>query len=62
MKTGEGELRDSIDRFYTLVGVQELQGLLTNAGLTVIATREGVAKGCAGTDDPFVIIRARKDA
>lgn len=61
MKTGEGDLRDGIDRFYTLVTVPELTGLVTGAGLTVIATREGEGKGCAGTIDPFVIMRARKD-
>jgi SAM-dependent methyltransferase len=61
MKTGDGDLRDGIDRFYTLVGVAELNGLVTDAGLTVIATREGEAKGCAGTIDPFVIMRARKN-
>ena len=62
MKTGTGEERDSIDRQYTYVTVDELQGLIRDAGLTVIATREGREKGFAGTDDPFVIMRARKDA
>ena len=62
MKTGDGDLRDDIDRFYTLVTVTELQGLVRDAGLTVIALREGEGKGCAGTIDPFVILRARKDA
>ena len=61
MKTGQGDLRDDIDRFYTLVTVLELAELVTDAGFNVIATREGEGKGCAGTIDPFVIMRARKD-
>jgi SAM-dependent methyltransferase len=62
MKTGTGEERDSIDRKYTYVTVAELADLISDAGMTVIATREGRDKGCAGTLDDFVIMRARKDA
>ena len=61
MKTGEGEARDAIDRQYTYVGIAELRGLLADAGLSVIATETGREKGCAGTMDDFVIMRARKD-
>ena len=62
MKTGTGEERDSIDRKYTYVTVAELADLISDAGMTVIATREGRDKGCAGTLDDFVIMRARKNA
>ncbi len=60
MKTGKGEARDQIDRKYTFVTLPELQGLLQGAGFAVIGIDEGREKGCAGTDDPFVVMRARK--
>lgn len=61
MKTGTGEDRDSINRKYTYVTVDELRGLLADAGFTVLNTREGTEQGCAGTIDPFVIVLARKN-
>ncbi|SFS20394.1 class I SAM-dependent DNA methyltransferase [Yoonia litorea] len=61
MKTGSGEGRDRLDRNYTYVTVPELDALISDAGLTVTATREGCEKGCAGTEDPFVIMLARKN-
>jgi len=62
MKTGKGEDRDHIDRFYTYVSVDELHGLLADAGFDILATEEGQEVGCAGTNDPFVVVRARKHA
>lgn len=59
MKTGTGEARDRIDRFYTFVGRTELAGLLEAASFTVIAVEEGEERGLAGTLDPFVLMRAR---
>lgn len=59
MKTGTGETRDRLDRFYTYVTQQEITGLVTAAGFTVIAEEEGAERGLAGTLDPFLIIRAR---
>lgn len=59
LKTGEGEGRDRLGRFYTYVTVPEITGLVTAAGFTVVATEEGHEVGLAGTDDPFVILRAR---
>lgn len=61
MKTGKGEERDRIDRNYTYVTVPELQGLLTDAGFTVLAVEEGEERGAAGTVDAFMIMRARKN-
>jgi len=61
LKTGSGEARDDIDRLYTYLTVTELHDLLTTAGFAVIATVEGHEIGCAGTDDPFVAMRARKN-
>ncbi|MEZ5913668.1 MAG: class I SAM-dependent methyltransferase [Paracoccaceae bacterium] len=62
LKTGTGEGRDRLERFYTYVTVPEITGLLGNAGFAVIATEEGRETGLAGTDDPFVILRARRGA
>ncbi|MEJ6399275.1 class I SAM-dependent DNA methyltransferase [Yoonia sp. 208BN28-4] len=60
MKVGEGEDRDHIERKYTYVTVTELRGLLEDAGFTILGIDEGREKGCAGTVDPFVVMRARK--
>lgn len=62
MKTGTGAARDKIDRYYTYVTVPELTEMLTAAGLSAFATEEGREMGCAGTEDPFVIMLSRKDA
>ena len=62
LKTGTGEARDAIDRLYTFVTKAELRGLLHDAGVTILTTREGHEVGCAGTDDPYVIIQGRKNA
>ncbi|MDW4550244.1 class I SAM-dependent methyltransferase [Defluviimonas sp. D31] len=58
MKTGTGEGRDALDRFYTYVGRDELLGLLAAAGFTVTGTDEGIETGLAGTPDPWIIVRA----
>jgi len=58
MKTGTGEGRDRLDRFYTYYSRAALEALLAGAGFTVIAVREGHEVGLAGTDDPFIILRA----
>lgn len=60
MKLGAGEERDKIDRLYSYLTVAELHGLLADAGFTVLETEEGHEVGCAGTDDPYVAVRARK--
>ena len=62
MKTGSGAARDAMDRFYTYVSVQELHALIAATGLTVTDVKEGEEVGLAGTKDPFVLMRARKDA
>lgn len=62
MKVGEGDGRDTLGRFYVYVGVAELEGMLRDAGLTVLSAREGEERGLAGTLDPYVIMLARKTA
>ena len=61
MKVGTGEARDKIDRLYTYVSVAELHGILADAGFSVLETIEEHEVGCAGTDDPYVAVRARKN-
>ncbi len=60
MKVGNGTARDSIDRLYSYVTVAELESLLQAARFDVLDITEGHEVGCAGTDDPFVAMRARK--
>ncbi|WP_349291175.1 class I SAM-dependent methyltransferase [Loktanella sp. SALINAS62] len=60
MKTGQGEARDALDRRYTYVTPSEWAVMLDDAGFSLIASREGVDKGCAGTDDAFLVTLARK--
>jgi len=61
MKVGTGEARDKIDRLYTYVSVAELHELLADTGFSVLETIEDHEVGCAGTDDPYVAVRARKN-
>lgn len=61
LKTGQGEARDSIDRFYTYWEEDTLQAMLADVGLTVTGVDHGSGKGLAGTLDSWVVIRARKN-
>ena len=58
LKIGEGSKRDQLGRMYYFHSVEGLHSMLREAGFDVIYTREGEAKGLAGTKDPFMIIRA----
>ncbi len=60
LKTGEGEGRDALGRFYVYYGVEKLRGLLSDAGLTPLAHREGVADGFADTPSAYVIWTAER--
>lgn len=62
MKTGTGSARDRIDRLYTYVTLPELRGLLGGAGFTILFEKEGEEMGSAGTIDPIVTMRARRNA
>lgn len=61
MKVGTGMERDAIDRRYTYVTPDFLDGLLADAGLDVIATDEGREVGLAGTNDPWIVKMAVKN-
>ena len=58
VKTGTGETRDRLGRFYTYYTDAELSGLLETAGLTIMARRTGSGKGLDGTDAPYIAISA----
>ncbi|MEP0046532.1 MAG: class I SAM-dependent methyltransferase [Roseobacter sp.] len=58
VKTGAGSQRDNIGRYYSYYEEDELNTLLTNAGLTVIERREGLGKGLAGDVSPWIALAA----
>lgn len=59
LKQGTGEERDAIGRFYSYYMPDELRGILTNAGFTVVWEKEGEEIGMAGSMDPFILMQAR---
>lgn len=59
MKTGTGDLRDRLGRYYTLVTRDEITALLESGGFRILATHEGRERGLAGTLDPYIILRTR---
>ncbi len=62
MKTGAGMGRDGIGRRYTYVTQDELTKLLLEVGLTPHQHWTGRDKGLAGTEDPWIVMHARKNA
>lgn len=58
LKTGEGERRDHLGRFYAYYTEPELTALLTAAGFRVAHVHHGHSTGMAGTHDPFLTITA----
>ena len=61
MKTGTGEHRDTLGRFYAYYEDTELTRLLADAGLIVTSRTTGADVGLAGTKDTWIIMRARKN-
>ncbi len=61
LKTGTGEGRDSLGRFYAYYTDPELTGLLAAAGITILTRATGAEAGLGGTVDPWIILKARKD-
>ena len=55
MKTGRGEGRDRLGRFFAYWDAEELRDLLEAAGLAPLSLREGMTEGLAGGREPFVI-------
>ncbi|PJE35903.1 SAM-dependent methyltransferase [Pseudooceanicola lipolyticus] len=58
MKLGSGAARDSLGRFYTYYGEDELRRLLAKAGFTVTASRRSNGAGLAGKPETFVTLTA----
>ncbi len=62
LKTGQGEKRDALGRFYAFYEEDEIVGLLDNAGLAVISQATGQDAGLDGTVSPWIILQARPHA
>jgi len=58
LKTGEGEARDRLGRFYSYYTDAEITGLLESAGFTVTDKSFGSGKGLDGTIAPWIVVRA----
>ncbi|MBF9034857.1 methyltransferase domain-containing protein [Rhodobacterales bacterium HKCCE2091] len=61
LKTGTGEGRDALGRFYTFYAEDELRALLDAAGFRIDRTETGAEAGLAGSVDPFILVEARAD-
>ena len=61
LKTGTGERRDRLGRFYTYYSEDELTGLLTAAGFAVLTRETGAEAGLEGSVEPWIVIKAIKD-
>lgn len=58
LKTGTGEKRDRIGRFYTYYTDAELSGLLQDAGFTITERTTGCDRGMDGALADWIAIRA----
>ncbi|MFK7855233.1 MAG: class I SAM-dependent methyltransferase [Granulosicoccus sp.] len=54
MKTGEGNARDKLGRFYTYYSQDQLTDYLSDAGFKVIETEAGEGRGLAGNVEPWI--------
>ena len=61
LKTGDGEKRDALGRFYAYYTDDEITGLLEAAGFSVESRATGEEPGLDGTVAPWIILKARKD-
>ena len=57
LKTGQGEKRDRLGRFYAYYTDAELTGLLEAAGFEVAERRTGEGKGLDGSIAPWIVMR-----
>ncbi len=60
LKTGSGEKRDALGRFYAYYTDAEITGLLRDAGFVVIERSFGADEGLDGTLAPWIILLAGK--
>ncbi len=59
-KSGEGEGRDALGRFYAYYTDAEITGLLEDAGFTVLSRDIGAEAGLDGTVAPWIVLLTRK--
>jgi SAM-dependent methyltransferase len=62
MKLGTASARDSLGRHYTYYSQSELSDLLTRAGFAIDDTTTGEIMGLAGGIEPWIALRAHKQA
>lgn len=60
LKTGTGEKRDALGRFYAYYTDAEITGLMEDAGFVVIERSFGADEGLDGTVAPWIILLAGK--
>ena len=60
LKTGTGERRDALGRFYAYYTEAELTGLLDAAGFEIVSARTGEDPGLDGTVAPWIVCLTRK--
>jgi SAM-dependent methyltransferase len=60
LKTGTGETRDGLGRFYAYYEDGEITALLEEAGFVVISRLTGSDEGLDGTVAPWIILHARR--
>jgi SAM-dependent methyltransferase len=58
LKTGTGERRDALGRFYAYYADAEITGLLASAGFTVTDRQTGADEGLDGTLAPWIVLTA----
>ena len=60
LKTGEGEHRDALGRFYAYYTDAEITGLLEDAGFSMISRDFGADEGLDDTVAPWIVLLSRK--
>lgn len=61
LKTGTGERRDKLGRFYAYYGNDEITQLLQDVELTVVSQATGEEAGLDGTVSPWIILQAKRN-
>lgn len=59
LKTGDGETRDNLGRFYAYYQDPELSQLLEGADFNILSRDFGAEEGLDGTVAPYIILKAR---
>ncbi len=62
LKTGEGERRDALGRFYAYYTDVEITDLLETAGFSVLRRSFGSEQGLDGTVAPWIVLLTKKTA